>query len=347
MRVNFINTQITKLAIHIVGNKIADEGMILSKSCLTITNDLEDVLSNYFLGSFKTDEYFHLYHDTCLNLNEVFTYVSEIFNDPNSFLDQSINLAKHLYNQSLFPNIKEGEFYVVYFQGIKFDGQNVDVIGIFKTEKKSTFLKTSVNGGRINLQEDKGIDLRKLDKGCLIFNMDKENGFIVSIIDNTNNKGSLAKYWINDFLHVRQINDTYTNTENLMSLTKTFITKELPRTGMASKTEQIGLLNKTLQYFRNNDFFNLENFAEEVIAKPEIAEKFHNFKSSFEASNDLTIDNKFQISDTAIKQQQRAYRRAISLDKKIQIIIKGNSDCVEKGTDSRGKFYKIYYQNEE
>ena len=76
-------------------------------------------------------------------------------------------------------------------------------------------------------------------------------------------------------------------------------------------------------------------------------ENFHNFKIDFESSNDFKIDREFPISESAIKKQQRSYRRAINLDKKIQIIITGNSDCVEKGLDSRGKFYKIYYNNEE
>lgn len=346
MRANFINSRITQLAIHIVGNKIADEGMVLSKSCLTISNDLEDTLSTFFLGAFSSDEYYHLRHDTSLNLNEVFSYVSEIFNSHESFYTQSINLAKHLYNQSLYPNIKEGEFYVVLFKGVEFDNLVIDAIGLFKTEKKSTFLKTSVHSGNVNINEDKGIDVKKLDKGCLIFNSEKDNGFIVAVVDNTN-KGTTAKYWIDDFLHVGQINDTYTNTENLMSLTKSFVTKELPKTVMVSKTEQISLLNKALQYFKDHDTFDLDNFTEEVISKPEIVEKFHNFKSDFESSNDFTIDSEFQISETAIKKQQRAYRRAINLDKKIQIIINGNTDCLEKGFDSRGKFYKIYYNNEE
>ena len=84
-----------------------------------------------------------------------------------------------------------------------------------------------------------------------------------------------------------------------------------------------------------------------MIVEPEMVDKFKAYKSDFETSNDFTIDSQFQISESALKKQQRSYKRAINLDKKIQIIINGNSDCVEKGTDSRGKFYKIYYNNEE
>lgn len=249
MRASFINARIAELVVHIVGNKIADEGVVLSKSCLTLSDDLSNLLTNFFLGSFMSDEYHHLYHDTNLNLNEVFSYVSEIFDSPNTFYLQSINLAKHLYNESVYPNIKEGEFYVALLKGATFEGDEVDVIGIFKTEKKNIFLKTFVDEDSVNIKKDEGTDTKKLDKGCLIFNKERHKGYVVAIVDNTNN-GSLAKYWIDDFLHVRKIKDTYTNTENMMSLAKTFITKNLSQSAIISKSEQIDLLNKSLQYFK-------------------------------------------------------------------------------------------------
>ena len=45
--------------------------------------------------------------------------------------------------------------------------------------------------------------------------------------------------------------------------------------------------------------------------------------------------------------QQRSYKRIINLDKKIQIVIAGNRQNVEQGEDDRGKFYKVYYEDEE
>ena len=132
-----------------------------------------------------------------------------------------------------------------------------------------------------------------------------------------------------------------------MSLTKSFVTKELPKMEEMSKTEQINLLNKSLQYFKEHNTFELADFTNKVISKPSDVERFHDFKRNFEASNNIIIDSQFQLSESAIKKQQRAYKRAINLDKKIQIIINGNSDQIEKGKDARGKFYKIYYNTEE
>ena len=62
---------------------------------------------------------------------------------------------------------------------------------------------------------------------------------------------------------------------------------------------------------------------------------------------DIVIDDNFAISNYAFKKQQRSYKRVIRLDRKIQIIIDGNRDNVEQGEDERGKYYKVYYNDEE
>lgn len=300
---------------------------------------------NFFLSSFSSDEYYHFFHETSLKLNEVFSYVSEIFDNPNSFHKQSINLAKHLYNESIYPNIKSGEFYIVHFKGTTFDGKDVDVLGLFKTEKKDFFIRTTVQEDNVCVTEYEGVNLKKPDKGCLIFNINKDNGYIVEVIDNTN-KVSQARYWTEHFLHVCQINNAYSNTKNVMSLTKSFVAKALPLTDVLSKKDQIELLNKSLEYFKEKKSFNIADFEAEVISRPEVILQFREYKEEYESARDISIDNDFQLSETAIKKQQRSYKRALNLDKKIQIIINGNTDLIEKGSDSKGKFYKIYYNEE-
>ncbi len=60
----------------------------------------------------------------------------------------------------------------------------------------------------------------------------------------------------------------------------------------------------------------------------------------------ISIDNQFPISEAARKKQQRSFKRVIQLDKKIKIVIDGNSQNIEQGTDKKGKFYKVYYNEE-
>lgn len=276
----------------------------------------------------------------------MYTYSKELFDKPEKIVDISQKIAKHLYVHSTHPKIKGGEFYTVYFKDCIVDGETVDAIGLFKSENKDTFLKVLREGGNFNLESEQGINIKKLDKGCLIFNKDRENGYVVAVVDNTN-RGVNAQYWIDDFLHVRQRKDEYANTENVMAMAKHFITKELPKEFEVPKADQIDLLNRSLQFFKEKDSFDMEEFANEVIEQPEVIESFKSYKKSYEEEHATEIDDSFTISQHAFKKQQHSYKRIIRLDKKIQIIIDGNRDHIEQGEDERGKYYKVYYSTEE
>ena len=346
MRIVYLDTYISNICLHIVGNKIADEGLLFSILPTELNSNIKKILTIYFINSFTSEEYYQLYHESDLVLNEVYTYVSKIFDEPEQLYEQSVNLTKHLYEQSTHPRIKGGEFYTVYFKDCIFDGEILDAVGLFKSENKETFLKVLRENGSFNLVSDKGINIKKLDKGCLIFNKDRENGYVVAVVDNTN-KDVEAQYWIDDFLHVRQRKDEYANTQNFMALAKNFVIKELPKEFEVSKADQIDLLNKSLHFFKEKETFNINDFSHEVIAQPEVIERFHQYKQEYEDQSDIVIDNQFKISESACKKQQRSYKRVINLDKKIQIVIAGNRQNIEQGKDDRGKFYKVYYTDEE
>lgn len=341
-----MGNKIHDIIVHFVGNKSTEEWLHLSKTCLIIDDDVKIPLEKYFLDSFSTNEYFQLYHDSGIDYNVVYGAANAIFDNPEALYEQSVNLAKHLYEQSTHPKIKGGEFYTVYFKDCIVDGETVDAIGLFKSENKDTFLKVLRVGGNFNLESEQGINIKKLDKGCLIFNKDRENGYVVAVVDNTN-RGVDAQYWIDDFLHVRQRKDEYANTENVMAMAKQFITKELPKEFEVPKADQIDLLNRSLQFFKEKDSFDMEEFANEVIEQPEVIESFKIYKKSYEEEHATEIDDSFTISQHAFKKQQRSYKRIIRLDKKIQIIIDGNRDHIEQGEDERGKYYKVYYSSEE
>ncbi len=341
-----MESEIKIISLHFIGNKSADEGLCLSETTLFLNDKIKKLLVNYFLSPFSSEEYYQLYHDSGIDYNVVYGAASQIFDNPETLYEQSVNLAKHLYDQSTHPKIKGGEFYTVYFRGCIVDGDTVDAVGLFKSENKDTFLRVLHEGGNFNLESEQGINIKKLDKGCLIFNKERENGYVVAVVDNTN-RGIEAQYWMDDFLHVRQRKDGYANTQNAMAMAKNFVTKALPEQFEVSKADQIDLLNRSLEFFKEKDTFDMEEFANEVIEQPKVIESFRDFKKNYESDNNIVIDDNFSISDYAFKKQQRSYRRVINLDKKIQIIINGNRSQVEQGEDERGKYYKVYYKEEE
>lgn len=338
--------QLNNIVIHYVGNKTQEEGVIESASTALLQHEIRDKIGDSLISLFKLESLCCFFHESNINLNEVYIYVSMLFDNPERIIEVSKYLVRHLYIKSDHPKIKGGEFYTAYFKDCIVDGDTVDAIGLFKSENKDTFLKVLREGGNFNLESEQGINIKKMDKGCLIFNKDRENGYVVAVVDNTN-RGVDAQYWIDDFLHVRQRKDEYANTENVMSMAKQFITKELPKEFEVPKADQIDLLNRSLQFFKEKDTFDIEDFANEVIEQPEVIESFKSYKKNYEEEHATEIDDSFTISQHAFKKQQRSYKRIIRLDKKIQIIIDGNRDHIEQGEDEKGKYYKVYYSTEE
>lgn len=336
---------IKSIVLHYVGNRLNQDGVKLSNNLLEIDDSVSNILMTYFLSPFKNLEYYTFFHESDLNLNEIYVYAKQIFKEPNSFLEESKKIAKHLYEQSRHPKIKNGEFYVVYFKDCIIDNITTDAIGLFKSENKDTFLKVYSSNSGYNLKSDEGININKLDKGCLIFNT-KESGLTVSIVDNVN-KSNDAQYWIDNFLHLKPRKDEYHNTQTVLSLCRDFVTTELSEKFNISKIEQADILNKSVSFFKEKSSFNIDNFAIEVIGKPELIADFKNYKEKVLEEQEVTIDDNFDISIQAVKKQAKSFKAVIKLDQNFDIHIHNNSNLLEKGQDANGrKFYKIYYLQE-
>lgn len=338
------HSYIASIAVHQVGNK-ASESLKLSSSNLSISDSIQKILNIYFTSPFKLSEYFNFYHDIDMSMNEVFVCINRILDNPDNLLTQSVNLAKHLYEQSTHPKIKGGEFYVVYFKDCILDGKTVDAVGIFKSENKDTFLKVYPSNDGFEIESQQGVNINKLDKGCLVFNVEKENGYVVAVVDNTN-KGIEAQYWMDDFLHVRPRKDGYFNTQNVLSLCKNFIKNELPQHFDVSKADQAEFINKSVTFFKEREAFDMSEFTNEVIGQKDIIEHFNSFKSDYQKEREIEIADNFSISESAVKKGTRNLRSIIKLDKNFHIYVHGNSNMIEQGVDEKGKFYKVYYQEE-
>ena len=335
------NNSIKTLIMHRIGNKSMDEGYIISDRCIHTDNQLTALLTKYFITPFITSEFYHLYHEASIELNEIYNYVSKIFNDFSLFQEQAINIARHLYNESMHPKIKAGELYVVYFQDCIVDGENVDAVGIFKSENKDTFLKVFQTENGLDIATENGININKLDKGCLIFNTEKDNGYLVAIVDNTN-KG--AKYWTDDFLHVRSRKDSFNQTQNMLSLCKKFVS-QLPNEN--GKIEKATYMNRSVEALKKESI-NVDTFAEQVFDTPEIVSEFKRYKESYQKERDIEIDDTFETASTAIKRRATGTMTTIKLDKNFDINIHGGEQYIERGYDEKRKmhYYQLFFKEE-
>jgi hypothetical protein len=323
-----------------------DEGIEISELPLARNTKIDTALATYFFHSFKSEELFNFTHESDVNLNEIFAYARLIFENPEDLQKQSAKIAKHLYQSSDHPNIKRGELYVAYIKDVYVHGEQVDAIGLFKSEEKDTYIKVLQQGKNYELEPETGVNVQKLDKGCLIFNTEGESGYLVAIVDNTN-KGQEAQFWKEEFLRVKPRRDVFFNTQNVMSACKSFIAQELPDQFEVEKADQIDLLNRSIDYFKNNETFDQEAFAGEVFQDPGVIQSFEDFNQNYAQENDIVWEDNFEISKQAVKQKARVFKSVLKLDKNFHIYIHGKRDWIERGVDDDGrKYYKVYYENE-
>ncbi|HNQ69055.1 MAG TPA: nucleoid-associated protein [Bacteroidales bacterium] len=346
--IDYTNTNIEYVSVHTVGNKTNSEELYLSKSLLD-TSELKvrELLFKFFLKPFENPVFYSFsFTNDDFTLNPIFNFVSKIFDNSKNFHLNSINIAKHLYELSIHPQIKSGDLFIAHFLDISIDDELTDAIGIFKSENRQAFLKLDSSKEDFTIRCIDGINIEKLDKGCLIFNTDEDSGFKVCIIDKSN-KSIEAQYWRDSFLQIKPCSDEYHHTKEFMNITKNFVAKQLTEEFEVSRADQIDMLNRSVEYFKTHDTFNKKDFEQNVFQDTGIINSFRSYDESYRETHSIDLENSFGISSQAVKKQARIFKSVLKLDKNFHIYIHGNKDLIEQGVEKDGrKFYKIYFENE-
>ncbi|MCC5916988.1 MAG: nucleoid-associated protein [Cryomorphaceae bacterium] len=338
---------IQQLVVHHVGNAALEDGVQLSEHPVDLTDDqLKSVVKKYFLTPFSGNEMYAFQNEVGLEQNEVYTLAQRIFENPDVLYEQSKLLAQHLYKCSQHPKIKDGELFVAYFTGLVFRDKRVNAIGIFKSETKNDFLKVNLENTDQPITWENGTNVNKLDKGCLVFDLDDETGYQVCIIDNLN-KANEAVYWKENFLSVRPLQNEYHQTNEFLDITKAYVKNQVHEDFEVSKTDKIDLLNRSVNYFKTHEVFDKEEFEGEVLGDEAIIDSFRNFDSNYRQEREIDPSDTFDISETAVKKQARTFKSVLKLDKNFHIYIHGDRNLIQSGIDPDGrKYYKVYYEEE-
>ena len=217
----------------------------------------------------------------------------------------------------------------------------VDAVGLFKSENKTPFIKVVRNGNSYGLIQENGINIEKLDKGCLVFNLMREEGYVVSVIDNTN-KGE-AKYWKDDFLRLKRKNDEYTQTQNTINLCKGFIL-QLP--DEISRAEKASMMNKVVDSL-NEGNVQLSSLAASIFGTDSV-NTFKEYVRDYQETNDVVLNETFNAVPNVVKRRTLARITTLKLDSNFDVKIYGGGDYIESGFDSQKKmkYYKLFYYNE-
>lgn len=344
---NFTEASVNRIITHKVGNKLKNEPLFLSDALQRTDSDLNETLIEFFLKPFlRKANYMGFTHASDINLNEMYHYVSGIFagTEEEGFVATSKNIAKHLFNASLHPKIVPGELLIVHFQNVLHNEIQVDAVGIFKSEHKEPFLKVTENDLGIRFSKETGINISKIEKGCLIFDApDRE--YDVLVIDRDQN----TQYWVNKFLGVEVKKTDEHNTKQVVNLCKTFGDDVLSL--KYEPDTKLDFLNGAIDYLEKHDVFDYDAFIhdERVFRDPGLKKEFLDYQEET-AFNPYDLPP-FDIAHRDLKRERRHIKSLVRLDTGMEIkfhAVEGGQKQFEKGYDeAKGMhYYKLYFNEE-
>jgi hypothetical protein len=344
---DYSDSTISALAFHYPGNKALGEGTVQSPNNSLPDETFVHKLRNHLLNCFSNSrETFKL--NTNSGPDIVLSTANEIFSNPESFYSGSVTILNHLYDQSIHHHIKSGELIVLHLQDVVLEGEASDALGIFKVELKDEFLQLKNNKDSIGAEFVKGVRLKKVDKGCIIFNTEADSGYRVLNVDANNYD---TQYWMQEFLNiVPDITPAY-QTKQVVDLVQDFAQEVVSK--QADKHEQTEFLQDAMNFMDSQPNFKFEQFVEEVVKEPEMKQEFESFKADYAERSFVPLPTEFNIYENTFQAEKKKVKNLIKLDTHIQIKIDFDDEedttrFIEKGFDEdKGMHYYTIYFNEE
>lgn len=335
---------ISKMIVHMVGNKDKKEGVSFSEVELDFKvaeHDIKEMIGK----SFSLDNLCEFYFESTLDLNPIYTFIKTIFSNPDRFIEQSNFIAKILYEKSTHPKIKAGELSIIYLTNCVFDEKNVNAIILFKSENKQTVMRYNRTDDGFSVEKSDVISLSKIEKGCLILDIEEDSGYKVAIVDKAT-KGQEAKYWKEDFLHVRYCQNTHNIMNNLINCYRSFIKEKCTETEKLDKAFSIARAKKILA---ESDEITLEEFAKEVFHEDSKVEEFISLATTHQ-QKDLSIDAAIPITiESRVAKRKSSFPSiTLHLDSNFDINVYGGKEYLVQGFDEAAgmNYYTCYYHKE-
>lgn len=336
------NAYIEHLVLQKVGHKVREEANIFASKTTEFDESKEDQLIPFLFGPFKKNlelKQFSHYTDK-LEFNKVYNLCKSAFDEEIDFVDFSNEVLKTLYDQSFHPMIKSGEVFTVQLNNVQFDGIPCKAIGIYKLENKSKFLRFDERE-TIDYNVLKGYKLDKLDKGVLILDVYRDEGFRVYTIDDNNVE---SEFWTKNFLEVKPVTNPALQTKKFLETINDFATDVILQ--HSDKKVQAEFISNAIDFLSNNEFMNIE-IIDETLG--EYKQEFNQYLNQTE----IKLDKEFEVDSGMLITQSKKIKSEIKLDTGAKINLDLlNSECaadnLERGYDDEKKmfYYKVYFNSE-
>lgn len=351
IKIRFNSAVATGLVLAKVGNPQRDEPLQTSKEVFHIEEGDQATLTGIFLKPFKNLIPHRFTHHSSLDQHEMNTIAKAIFASSDGLLEKGCDIAKRLYSKSYHPNIKEGDLCISLIKDIEMESSKVQAICILKSESVVPFLSISTRDGDLKLSTEHGINPEKIDKGCLIVDFSSDDGYYVLTFDRT---GTDSRFWVRDFLGLQAVTDAAFLTKSYADMAVAFLKQEAPTETDAAESKTTAA-HDAISFFETRETFDLKEFEEEVLKKPDVVAKFAEHRAKVEEEQGQPLEKSFAIAKKQVSKAKKKIGSVLKLDAGIEVHLKPafgakeNNPLLERGFDEdKGmKFIKVYFHKEE
>lgn len=324
-----------------VGNKGRDEGIGLASKQIEITEDVESLINNVFLGRIEQKELYEIGtsgDDTLLV--KVWQQATNIFDNPEgNFKEEAENMVKGLYDQMQDPNIGGGVFILLYYNNIVVEDELVDGIAIFKTENTEMYFDKIREHGTSDwwLETHDGWNPKSIDKGCLILNVDKETGYRV-LLGTKKKVTRKMKYFYESYLGLSEVQTPSFLTRSYVEMVKNYSCT------LANPLLVLNFLTAAKQFLSHYTEVYDEYFAEIVFDAVEELDQIStwlDFIKEYRSANGIE-DAPFFVCKDTLKKNMKKLQPKLVLDGVVELSASQRNRIVE-GEDEEGRYVKTYY----
>ena len=348
LTVKFTRARIQGLALARLGNPLRSGVLQTSKELCHYESSEAELLTHCFLKPFRVMDEHRFHHEQSLEQNRVYQYAKAIFADGASLLENAAKIAQRLFEKSDHPNIKPGDLCISVVEGLVVNGKLTSALCIVKCENTVPFLQISVENGDLHLMTHQGIYPDKIDKGCLVFNDQEDEGYSVLVFDKG---GADPLFWNRQFLGVvPRTNDDFL-TKRYSELCMEFAKRGLPESTPQESRYQ--LANRAVNYLVDAEEFDREAFESKALKEPKLIDQFQDFKTDYEEDNGFTLDDRFTVAKDIATKAKKRLKGTLKLDTGAEIRFKSDfiddaDSLFEQGfDDARGMRYVKILFNEE
>ncbi len=341
---------IREAVVHWVGNIGQEEDLQLSDSLVDERLYDSDLLLRHLLGAFKYQNEYEFTDPVDVEFNQVNKICQGMLakgrnQDQPGILAESESLARLLHHVQRHPKIQGGELLVAYVSDVFISEQAHDAIILLKSEVKQNFFRFDRAGGRTLMQLEAGVEIGKMNKGCIVLKPTQTEGELKVCMFDTMSSSEGAQYWTDDFLGIIPKENAFSMTKKLVAATKTYLSQadfsEAP-VPVAVKAE---VFNNLMAHLDGSEEVSINAFARSGFGDSDMG---HDFRGFLEQNVHGDADEEFGVSAKVVKANKFAKFFVLKLDKNFHVYVHGGHDNIEQGYDeARGsKYYKIYYDKE-